>query len=38
LSHATALGSNEGPPNPLWIIAIGMAIFFTVAAFLTLVL
>ena len=38
LSQETALDPNESPPNPLSIIAIGMAIFFTVAAFLMLVL
>jgi hypothetical protein len=38
LSQETALDQNEGPPNPLWIIAIGMAVFFAVAAFLVLTL
>jgi hypothetical protein len=38
LSQETAVDPNEGPANPLWIIAVGMAIFFTVAAFMMLVL
>lgn len=38
LSQETALDQTEGPPNPLWIIAIGMAVFFGVAAFLMLTL
>jgi hypothetical protein len=38
LSRETTLDQSEGPPNPLWIIAIGMAVFFAVAAFLMLVL
>ena len=39
LSQETAFDPNEeSPPKPLSIIAIGMAIFFTVAAFLMLVL
>lgn len=38
LSLETALDQNEGPPNVLWIIAIGMAVFFGVAAFLMLTL
>jgi len=38
LSLEAALDQNEGPPNPLWTIAIGMAVFFAVAAFLMLTL
>ena len=38
LTQETALEQNESPPDPLWIIAIGMAVFFGVAAFLMLVL
>ena len=38
LTQETALEQNESPPDPLWIIAIGMAVFFAVAAFLMLVL
>jgi hypothetical protein len=38
LSLEAALDQNEGPPNPLWTIAIGMAMFFAVAAFLMLTL
>jgi hypothetical protein len=34
----TALDQSQGPPNVLWIIAIGMAAFFGVAAFLMLTL
>jgi len=36
LSQETALDRNEGPLNPLWIVAIGMAVFFAVAAFMIL--
>jgi hypothetical protein len=38
LSLETALDQNDGPPNVLWIIASGMAVFFGVAAFLMLTL
>lgn len=38
LSQETAIDLNEGPPNPLWIVAIGMAVFFAIAAFMILVL
>jgi hypothetical protein len=38
LSLESALDQNEDPPNPLWIIAIGMVVFFAVAAFLMLTL
>jgi len=38
LSPEAALDQNESPPNPLWTIAIGMAVFFAVAAFLMLTL
>jgi hypothetical protein len=36
LTQEAALEHNQSPPNPLWIIAIGMALFFTVSAFLML--
>jgi hypothetical protein len=36
LIQETALECNENPPNPLWIIVVGMAVFFVVAAFLML--
>ena len=38
LSRETAINLDEGLLNPLWIVAIGMAVFFTVAAFMILVL
>jgi hypothetical protein len=38
LSLETALDQGGDPPNVLWIIAIGMAAFFAVAAFLMLTL
>jgi hypothetical protein len=38
LSRETALERDDGPPNPLWIVAIGMAVFFGLAAFMMLVL